>query len=209
MASLISKGIYIWCLFGGSCKINTFPYPPTRILKIYIEALTGFSHRYRPDVSTSHHYTASRLCPWGRFWELGRHPEHTLQGQERGWGASSCQGPAHGSAGGHILSMTSPNTGHQALHTKDAKEPNPSVSVGLELTEPRCKSIGYSDVWKTGVHLKMRTLLLIGSFLWFHMLWSFTNVMDKRGGGGGGGLWRSALQAPQARDYYVFILITL
>lgn len=50
---------------------------------------------------------------------------------------------------------------------------------------PECKSIGYSDVWKTGVHLKMRTLLLIGSFLWFHMLWSFTNVMDKRRVSGG------------------------
>ena len=33
----------------GSCKMNRSLYPPTTILKVYIEVLTGFSPMYCPD----------------------------------------------------------------------------------------------------------------------------------------------------------------
>ena len=36
-------------LVSCGCKMSRFLHPPTIILKVYIEALTGFSHVYHPD----------------------------------------------------------------------------------------------------------------------------------------------------------------
>ena len=33
----------------GNCKMSRSPHPPTRILNVYTEALTGLSHEYCPD----------------------------------------------------------------------------------------------------------------------------------------------------------------
>lgn len=33
----------------GSCKTSRFPHPPAKILKVYIEVLTGLSHVNHPD----------------------------------------------------------------------------------------------------------------------------------------------------------------
>ena len=38
----------------GGCKKSGSPHQPARILKVYIEALTGFSHVYVQMVSTTH-----------------------------------------------------------------------------------------------------------------------------------------------------------
>lgn len=46
MAVLTSKETYIKVY----CKTSRSPHPPTRILKVYIVALTGFSHIISPDV---------------------------------------------------------------------------------------------------------------------------------------------------------------
>lgn len=52
-------------LFGGYENSRSLYLPP-RILKIYIEATTGFSHISCPD-GLNHHITILRLCPWGSF----------------------------------------------------------------------------------------------------------------------------------------------
>ena len=44
---LIRKGTYMR-LIWGSWKTNRSPYPPTRILKLYIEPLTWLSHLFTP-----------------------------------------------------------------------------------------------------------------------------------------------------------------
>ena len=45
----------------GSCKMSRSLHPPARIFKVYIEALTGFSHEYCPDGLNS--TLLSRLHP--------------------------------------------------------------------------------------------------------------------------------------------------
>lgn len=58
-------------------------HPPSRILKVYTETLTGFSHIHSPDgLITS--LTISGLYPSGSFWVLGRLAEGTFQGHGGG-----------------------------------------------------------------------------------------------------------------------------
>ena len=49
MVGFISKRSYIRKLVLGCCKLSKSPHLTTRILKVYIEALTEFSHMYYPD----------------------------------------------------------------------------------------------------------------------------------------------------------------
>lgn len=47
--------------------------PPIRILKVYIEALTGFSHIFSPVGLSNTSLSPSRPCPWNwlPLWERG------------------------------------------------------------------------------------------------------------------------------------------
>lgn len=56
MTVLISKGIYISGSSWGGHKINISPHLSTRILKVYIETLTGFRGIYHPESLTPHFY---------------------------------------------------------------------------------------------------------------------------------------------------------
>ena len=46
--SFNKQGILHRRLVLGGCKLSKSLHPPTRILKVYIEALTGFSHIFSP-----------------------------------------------------------------------------------------------------------------------------------------------------------------
>lgn len=91
----------------GTHKIRRSLYLPGRILKVYIETLTGFRHIYYPDGFNKQHFTLSQLCPWNSssYETGGLHVHSKLQ---RNWkGAANCPGSGGGSSSGHILSMTS------------------------------------------------------------------------------------------------------
>lgn len=67
MAVLISKGTPIWGLSWAVITWVDLPYLPARILKVYVKALTGFSHVYLPDVLNN------TLLPSGCDLENGSH----------------------------------------------------------------------------------------------------------------------------------------
>lgn len=79
-----------------------------RVLKVYAEASTRFSHVVNPDglINTCSLKAVSlkQLLVWQQW------TEHTLQGQGRRWETSVCLDPAWGSACSHILLMTSSKT---------------------------------------------------------------------------------------------------
>ena len=69
----------------GGRKMNRSPYhtpPPARILKVYIEALMGFSHVSVQMVSTTHYSLKSVSLKWLLVWEWW--VEYTFQEQGRG-----------------------------------------------------------------------------------------------------------------------------
>lgn len=76
-------------------------------LKVYTEALTGFTHMCHPDGLSN--TLPSQGCVLERLlvWECS--VKDTFQGQGWGWGASNCPSPAYGSTGSHVLSMSSSN----------------------------------------------------------------------------------------------------
>lgn len=86
----------------GCCKMSKSPHLTTRILKVYIEALTEFSHMYHPDDLSN--TLLSQVTP-----SVGIGAECTFQGQGKGREDSNCSGPVPGSTTGHVLSMTAPN----------------------------------------------------------------------------------------------------
>ena len=49
VAGLISKGNLHAKLVLGGCKMNRSLHPPARTLKVYIEAVMGFTYDYHPD----------------------------------------------------------------------------------------------------------------------------------------------------------------
>lgn len=63
----------------GSCKMNRSPHLPSRILKVYIADLTGFSHLYCPDGLNC--TLLPQGCVLGQLLVWGRQAEHTLQGR--------------------------------------------------------------------------------------------------------------------------------
>lgn len=92
-------------LFLGSHKMSRSSHLPTRILKVYAEALTGFSRIFSPDgLNTT-------LFSQGGILENGSSCGNTWQnlyskaGEE--WGAFDYLGSALRSCGDHILLMTS------------------------------------------------------------------------------------------------------
>lgn len=106
VASLISKGTCMQGLSWAGCKVSRFLHPPTRILKVYIKALTGFSHIHYPEDLNNTLFSQGCILENGSHWKLGR---TYIPRMGRGQGASSCPGPAHRLPGGHIVPMTSSN----------------------------------------------------------------------------------------------------
>ena len=84
-------------------KMNRYPQPVAKILKVSTELLAKFSHISSPYGSTllSQDWIWKQLLLWEPW------VEHTFPRQRWGWGPSKCQGPAHRPICDHILSMTS------------------------------------------------------------------------------------------------------
>ena len=102
LAVVTSKGIYMRGLSLGGCKASRFLYP-ARILKSYLEVLSGFSHVYHSDGLNN-----TLLCQGDSSWNTvimwaGFHSKG------RWGGASDRPGSAHKSTRGHILTVTSSN----------------------------------------------------------------------------------------------------
>lgn len=110
MASVISKGAYLWGLSLDDCKMSRFLHLPTRILKVYLKALTGFLHIHGPE--SHHHITISRLSPCLSGQLLGAGDVSRTDIHRTGEAMRSCQflDPAQGPTNGHIFLKTSPST---------------------------------------------------------------------------------------------------
>lgn len=91
----------------SGCKMSKSLPPPTRVLKVYIEALAGFSHVYRPDGPNT--TSLSRLCAWDSLWNReGKWDTHTKDGEGlRSLLTADCQGPAHGQQDRSVTSLNS------------------------------------------------------------------------------------------------------
>ena len=66
----------------GSQKTHRAPHPPARILKVYIEVLTGFNHVYYQKVSTTH--CSLKVASLKISLTVGRRVDCTFKGQRRG-----------------------------------------------------------------------------------------------------------------------------
>lgn len=91
----------------GSCKTSGTLHPPARILKAYIEVLTGSSRVFSPDgLNTTLFYQGCVL----EMAPSARRGQRYIPRMEGGcWlQTSDCANPPHRSTGGHVLSMTSP-----------------------------------------------------------------------------------------------------
>lgn len=96
-------------LVSSDCKISRCLTPPSRILKVYVEALPRVGRGYCPD---GLHYT---LLFWGCILENGSGCGSSGQnvrskGRGRGWRTFDCPGPASESESisGHVLLWLSP-----------------------------------------------------------------------------------------------------
>ena len=73
----------------GNHKVSRPPHLPARILKVYTEALTGFSHIYHPHgLNTT---LLSEGCVLGQLLTWGWQTKHTFQGQGRSDSVSIAQ----------------------------------------------------------------------------------------------------------------------
>ena len=76
---LISKGTYLWGLLSQDEWISTFAH---QNLKVFTEALMGFSHEHSPE---GHNTTLlPQFCAFMAASSPGRHSECPWQGQGRG-----------------------------------------------------------------------------------------------------------------------------
>ena len=66
----------------GGCKMSRSPHLPARILKVYIEVLTGFSHEFSPDGLNN--ILISQGCALEMAPAMGKADKHPFQGQGRG-----------------------------------------------------------------------------------------------------------------------------
>ena len=75
VAGLVNKGTYI---YGFSWMVSRSPHPPARILTVYIQVLTGFSHVNHPDGfhTFSLKATSLKTAPTAGTWA-----ERTFQGR--------------------------------------------------------------------------------------------------------------------------------
>lgn len=91
VAVLTSKGTYKNLSWVTERPVG-FLHPPTRILKVYVEALMGFSCTHQPgglcNTLLPQDCVRGQLLPWGRH---SVHAECTFPGHGREWGASVAQ----------------------------------------------------------------------------------------------------------------------
>lgn len=91
----------------GSYKASRSLHSPTRILKVYIEDLTGFSHVYYPDGLND--TLLSQVYVLVMAPTVGRVGSTYIPRTGRRGGASDCPCPTQGSTVGHVLLTTSSN----------------------------------------------------------------------------------------------------
>ena len=97
------EGNFLRGLGLDSPKICRFLHSTTRILEVYIEASTGFSHLFSPvRLHTTFLYQGCVVRATKGDRKASR---STSQGQGRGWGASYCLVSACGSPGCHVFWM--------------------------------------------------------------------------------------------------------
>lgn len=103
--------------------------PAQQTVKVYIKALTGFSHIYGPDVLNI--ASLSQGCVLGAASRSGKGQWNPHSKDREGARTSECPGPAYRSTGGHIGLMTFSNSdmkmwqrlqwcGHEPKDTKAA-----------------------------------------------------------------------------------------
>lgn len=89
----------------GHLTIGRSLYPLARILTVYTEAFTGFSHVYHPDGLTTHcslnNTTSLKTAP-----TAGTVGGMYIQRTRNGVRSPYCPGPAPGSTGSHVFSMS-------------------------------------------------------------------------------------------------------
>lgn len=99
----------------GGLQDEQISIPTCWTLKVYVEALPGFSQIFSPDGLNSTSLSQGCILENGSrsLWNS----EHSTQLWEegRGWGTSKWLDPAHGSTHGHVPSMTSSNNRHPAI----------------------------------------------------------------------------------------------
>ena len=84
-------------------------------LKVYIQALPGFSRAYHPDVSAVHCSLKAATLKYGsRCGTMGR---TDIQGQRRRWGGSDCWGPALESTASSSFQLPPPTPWQKLLLT--------------------------------------------------------------------------------------------
>lgn len=104
----VKQGTYMEGCLGLHRMSRSLP-PPSIILKVYMEALTGLSHTSCPDGLNN------TLLSQGQVLENGSHCGsgwQNVHSKDRGGreGGSNSPGPTQGSTGGHVLWMASSNT---------------------------------------------------------------------------------------------------
>ena len=107
MGGRFNKEGNLTMLAMGGCKMSSSLHLPPRILKVYTEALTGFSHAYSPDGLNN--TILSQSCVLEGL--LGRQSRWYMHSEDRGGGEKSliAQGPAFRSTSSHVLTVTSSN----------------------------------------------------------------------------------------------------
>lgn len=116
---------------GGSGATDPHTCPPNpKVYKGPTWVRSFISRRcLQPDITTP------RLCPWSSLWERERQVGPTFRGQERGKESpSSLPGPAHRSAGGHVLMMV-PNDAVPLL-VRGASATSGSLGTSCDVPTP-------------------------------------------------------------------------
>lgn len=105
MAGLVSKGTYEAC--HGQPQDEQISAPTYQVLKVYIGALTVFSHIYYPESLNITFLSQGSILGAASGNEEGRQNIHSKV--KGGSGEACCLGPVLGSVGSHIFLMIFPN----------------------------------------------------------------------------------------------------
>ena len=113
------------------------PPPSPRILKVYIEVFTGFSHVFHPD--DLHNTLLSQGCALEAAPSVRTVGGIYIPRTGRGWGDSNCLGPTHRSTRGPVPSVTFSNTlAGKRNEKEEGKEGILQISVPQRKLIPNC-----------------------------------------------------------------------
>ena len=113
--SFNEQGNFLKRLDLGSPKTSRFLRPPTRILKVSIEASNGFGHILSPISLNTTFLSQGCILRAASGSQEGKQKHIPRTG--KGWVASNCLDSVCGSAGCHVFLMTSSNTSEMGLLT--------------------------------------------------------------------------------------------